>query len=231
MLRYMILHHVGFPIRKSMDRSLFAAPHGLSQLVTSFFGSWCQGIHLTLLFAWTSCIFPILWFSLNCLSFSLSSRSAELFVQDYIDSCRREKAISRLLHFILELRFRAFHLSVKLYHTLVCSLSFGKTKLSQRLFVLFCSFSTQKYFLLFDCQRSFGILRFLVGLDGLEPSTSRLSGARSSHLSYKPELTHRLYDSFICFCQPLLTGGDEGNRTLDPLLAGQVLSQLSYTPI
>ena len=29
----------------------------------------------------------------------------------------------------------------------------------------------------------------------------------------------------------LLPGGDEGNRTLDPLLAGQVLSQLSYTPI
>ena len=28
-----------------------------------------------------------------------------------------------------------------------------------------------------------------------------------------------------------VVGGDEGNRTLDPLLAGQVLSQLSYTPI
>ena len=27
------------------------------------------------------------------------------------------------------------------------------------------------------------------------------------------------------------TGGDDGNRTHDPLLAGQVLSQLSYTPI
>ena len=27
------------------------------------------------------------------------------------------------------------------------------------------------------------------------------------------------------------TGGDKGIRTLDPLLAGQVLSQLSYTPI
>ena len=26
-------------------------------------------------------------------------------------------------------------------------------------------------------------------------------------------------------------GGDEGIRTLDPLLAGQVLSQLSYTPV
>ena len=28
-----------------------------------------------------------------------------------------------------------------------------------------------------------------------------------------------------------LTGGDDGIRTHDPLLAGQVLSQLSYTPI
>ena len=45
---------VGFPIRKSPDRCLFTAPRGLSQLVTSFFGSWCQGIHLMLLVAWTS---------------------------------------------------------------------------------------------------------------------------------------------------------------------------------
>ena len=29
----------------------------------------------------------------------------------------------------------------------------------------------------------------------------------------------------------LATGGDDGIRTHDPLLAGQVLSQLSYTPI
>ena len=32
-------------------------------------------------------------------------------------------------------------------------------------------------------------------------------------------------------CRLFPAGGDEGNRTLDPLLAGQVLSQLSYTPI
>ncbi len=31
--------------------------------------------------------------------------------------------------------------------------------------------------------------------------------------------------------RPAGTGGDEGIRTLDPLLAGQVLSQLSYTPV
>ena len=28
----------------------------------------------------------------------------------------------------------------------------------------------------------------MVGLDGLEPSTSRLSGVRSNHLSYRPKL-------------------------------------------
>ena len=50
----MVLHHGGFPIRKSTDQSPFAAPRSLSQLVTSFVGSWCQGIHLMLFFAWTS---------------------------------------------------------------------------------------------------------------------------------------------------------------------------------
>ena len=54
----------------------------------------------------------------------------------------------------------------------------------------------------------------LVGPSGLEPPTSRLSGVRSNLLSYGPVL-----------------GGDEENRTPDPLLARQVLSQLSYTPI
>ena len=54
----------------------------------------------------------------------------------------------------------------------------------------------------------------MVGLGGLEPPTSRLSGVRSDHLSYKP-----------------YPGGDERIRTADPLLARQVLSQLSYTPI
>ena len=44
---------VGFPIRKSPDRSSFAAPRSLSQLITSFIGSWCQGIPLALLLAWS----------------------------------------------------------------------------------------------------------------------------------------------------------------------------------
>ena len=59
-----------------------------------------------------------------------------------------------------------------------------------------------------------------MGLSGLEPPTSRLSGVRSNQLSYKP----------LAFYS--VTGNGDGEiRTLDPLLARQVLSQLSYTPI
>ena len=35
----------------------------------------------------------------------------------------------------------------------------------------------------------------------------------------------------VLFTELSLCGGDEEIRTLDPLLAGQVLSQLSYTPV
>ena len=63
--------------------------------------------------------------------------------------------------------------------------------------------------------------KYLVGLSGLEPPTSRLSGGCSNQLSYKPVDLPAVSDS----------GGDDGIRTHDPLLAGQVLSQLSYTPV
>ena len=56
---------------------------------------------------------------------------------------------------------------------------------------------------------------WVVGPNGLEPSTSRLSVARSSQLSYGPTSA----------------GGDKRDRTADLLLARQALSQLSYTPI
>ena len=65
----------------------------------------------------------------------------------------------------------------------------------------------------------FSQVSLLVGLSGLEPPTSRLSGVRSNQLSYKPIL--KSFDF----------SGDEEIRTLDPLLARQVLSQLSYIPI
>ena len=97
-------------------------------------------------------------------------------------------------------------------------------------------FISKKFFLLLI--RSFSIVQFsrcipftqlplcLVGSSGLEPPTSRLSGVRSNHLSYEPiQLSFGgPSPAFLDF------GGDEEDRTPDPLLAGQVLSQLSYTP-
>ena len=67
----------------------------------------------------------------------------------------------------------------------------------------------------------------MVGLRGLEPPTSRLSGVRSNHLSYKPM---KFVATVVVFRLPTPCGGDEEDRTPDPLLARQVLSQLSYTP-
>ena len=69
-----------------------------------------------------------------------------------------------------------------------------------------------------------------MGSSGLEPPTSRLSGVRSNHLSYEP--INDLVCRFPLFPLSLLqkSGGDERDRTDDPLLAKQVLSQLSYTP-
>ncbi len=70
----------------------------------------------------------------------------------------------------------------------------------------------------------------LVGPSGLEPPTSRLSGVRSNLLSYEPlfVIGCASFPSLPC---SLSGGGDERDRTDDPLLAKQVLSQLSYTPI
>ena len=43
------LVHACFHIRRSADQRIFAPPRSLSQLVTSFFGDWCQGIRPALL--------------------------------------------------------------------------------------------------------------------------------------------------------------------------------------
>ena len=58
----------------------------------------------------------------------------------------------------------------------------------------------------------------VVGLGGLEPPASPLSGVRSNHLSYRPKSRA---------CPGRQHGGACRDRTDDPLLAKQVLSQLS----
>ena len=69
----------GFPIRISADRWIFASPRRFSQLITSFIGSQCQGIHPALFIAW-----PFLrmysvtfngWFFNNCFALFLDVTS------------------------------------------------------------------------------------------------------------------------------------------------------------
>ena len=60
-----------------------------------------------------------------------------------------------------------------------------------------------------------GIPRRLVGVTGVEPVTSSLSGTRSNQLSYTPGCV----------------GGGNGIRTRDFQLAKLALYQLSYAPL
>ena len=66
----------------------------------------------------------------------------------------------------------------------------------------------------------------VVGPDGIEPSTSPLSGVRSSHLSYGPRC-HAYTAADYC----PTSGGAGRDRTGDLLSANQALSQLSYSPL
>ena len=67
----------------------------------------------------------------------------------------------------------------------------------------------------------------MVGLGGLEPPTSSLSGMRSSQLSYRPSERLRTVGAIPAAA----TGGAGRDRTGDLLNANQALSQLSYSPL
>ena len=76
-----VLHHRGFPIRRSTGQSLFPAHRGLSQVVASFIGSWCQGIHLMLFFAWTA---RLILSSLKLASIAWASQIIVFWVVNFI---------------------------------------------------------------------------------------------------------------------------------------------------
>ena len=65
----------GFPIQTSTDQRSFASPRGFSQLITSFFGAQCQGIHPALFFA----------LPLRCIALHLSLIIKELWFVCFSD--------------------------------------------------------------------------------------------------------------------------------------------------
>lgn len=69
---YMRSSHVGFPIQKSPDHRIFAPPRSLSQLITSFIGSQCQGIRPALFLLGLSDIIALISDGLLVCCFSTS---------------------------------------------------------------------------------------------------------------------------------------------------------------
>ena len=144
----MVLHHGGFPIRKSADimlicssPRLIAACHVLHRLLMPRHSPYAL---VRLNFLYNVSHYTMVLFELS--EFLAELSLSRTFVQDYIDSLRMKRLFIRLLHLLFELRFRAFHLAVKLY-----SLSFGKTNKINYCPLLFVS---TQIFLLFDCQRT-----------------------------------------------------------------------------
>jgi hypothetical protein len=87
---------------------------------------------------------------------------------------------------------------------------------------------------------------FLVGLSGLEPPTSRLSGVRSNQLSYRPvmervmriELTTSAWKAEVLplnytriYKLKIFPGREDRIRTCDPLVPNQVLYQAELLPV
>ena len=61
------LYEVGFPIGTSTGQWIFAPLRSFSQLIASFFASWCLGILLVLFLTWPLLINISVYFQFNCL--------------------------------------------------------------------------------------------------------------------------------------------------------------------
>ena len=105
---------MGCPIQKSMDQSLFSAPHGLSQSITSFIASYCQGIHQT--------PFSRLIWSRNSQTTSVSS--------PFCKKSRRTK--SKCIHCNASRWFSNWHCSSSITTTPVSVLDLEQNRFSRR---------------------------------------------------------------------------------------------------
>ena len=185
-VRSMVLHHGSSLIRKSTDRSLFAAPRGLSQLVTSFFGSWCQGIHLMLLFAWTS-FWTFLFFAV--LSFTWIAWVSK---HGYYFAAKRFHPFCTF--------FSVLRQNCVLYPLIGKTWSFALNCLSARfVFVLSICFS-YSIFSLYSIFNEHWIREYVLGI---EPRTRQAEFTKNVSRPWRPRLTSEaaiLSSSFSQLC-------------------------------
>ena len=167
-IRSMILHHGGFPIRKSTDRSLFAAPRSLSQLVTSFIGSWCQGIPLALLLAWPCRTAFQLLSSIRIMQASVWLHCSFVTLNSYIKSPQK---------------FVLCYLSVACSQFLACfTVQFSRCRFS----VLF----QEQIEMFFAEHFNLSLTLKMVEIIGIEPMTPCLQGRCSPSWAIPPYLRH-----------------------------------------
>ena len=186
------LPQVGSPIRKSTSQRLFAPHRGLSQLVTSFFGSWCQGIHPMLLLAWPFDLKS--WFYWR---FQRSNFLGSLVIYNYrIAHNLHYFATQQSVYDLIDLKWLSKHI----VEFSILRVSFVPLKVLSYPYLLSSLDFVALHYIVFKVHwfpriaSSHNLHEVdpptnrwsLVGSNGIEPSTSRLSGVRSNHLSYEP---------------------------------------------
>ena len=90
-VRCMNVNHADCSIRTSAAHSVLTAPRSFSQLTTSFFGSWCQGIHPALFFTLPFCE----WICVLIKNCSILPDS-----KNYYFSCRFTRSFLNLLCYL-----------------------------------------------------------------------------------------------------------------------------------
>ena len=154
-------------IRKSAGYRIFAPNRSLSQLVTSFFGSQCQGIRLMLLFAWPK----------QCLILAFKIRSS--FFTIVLNFCENA--------FFWFLGLKSYLPCLLFFTEKLClvflAVFFNTTSIS----LLICFYT----FFLFSFQGTFGARRFsfklhVVENKGIEPLTPCVQGRCSPSWANSP---------------------------------------------
>ena len=173
---------MGCPIRRSPDQSLLAAPRGISQRATSFIASSCQGLHQTPL----SCLrdHPRAGTGpkhVNAL-FRLRQTSASRQHHPIPPETRNLFTMKNSKNQQTNKPRRWWSRSGSNRRPVACKATALPTELRPRQRTEARGQNADP--LRWPATRS--RRRRVVGLGGLEPPTSRLSGVRSNQLSYRP---------------------------------------------